>query len=269
MTVQDRFKEYLPDQRDYFDFQVTEDWPAFLSREWDQMRRFEVARLMRCVQPATILDVGCGCGFHDAEMARYPFVRRVDAIDYSPKSIEKAEAHYGHPKVRRTVADLVEFEPETPYDLVVSFQVIEHTEDADDFVRQCLRCCRPGGHVAIFTVNRMRPYNRRRARHGKEPELEDPMHKREFTIAELEEIGERNGLVPLKRIAYAAEGLGIPRFLAVWACCFFPGLATRLGAIYAKPESGRSVRSCVGVVPRSLLNEGNHRVDNRRRRRAP
>ncbi|MBR1227416.1 MULTISPECIES: bifunctional 2-polyprenyl-6-hydroxyphenol methylase/3-demethylubiquinol 3-O-methyltransferase UbiG [unclassified Bradyrhizobium] len=56
------------------------------------------------MQPKTVVDIGCGVGFHDREMANYPFVDSVDAIDPSAASVEKANEHYPHPKVTRWVS---------------------------------------------------------------------------------------------------------------------------------------------------------------------
>jgi 2-polyprenyl-3-methyl-5-hydroxy-6-metoxy-1,4-benzoquinol methylase len=153
VSVQDRYRAYVSDQRRHFDELVTEDWETYLQREVTELWRFEVGLLLRWVRPATILDLGCGCGFHDAEMARPSFVQRIDAVDYSVKSIERAERSFAHPKVRYRVADFLGSELTGAYDLVVSFQVIEHLEAPVDFLRLCGRRCRPGGRVALFTVN--------------------------------------------------------------------------------------------------------------------
>src|SRR5437764_10283303 len=133
MNTQSRFPSYLEDQRAFFDQLITDDWDAYASAEWDFVRRYEIKRLFEFIQPAMILDVGCGCGFHDREMSTYEFVRRVDAIDYSSASVAKANEHYPHEKVRRWVADIREISVPASYDLVASFQVFEHLSDPDTF----------------------------------------------------------------------------------------------------------------------------------------
>lgn len=238
MVVQDRYKNYLADQRQFFDEKIVEDWERYRSTEWDAVRRYEVSWLLGRLRPARILDVGCGCGFHDVEMASRPFVSQVHGIDYSARSIEQAELHYGARKVRRWAEDLGEFSPPEPYDLVVSFQVIEHPPDAEEFLEDCSRCCRAGGHVAAFTVNRLRPYNRKRLRYGKEPEMEDPMHFREFTAEELRLLGDSVGLEAPAVIHYQAD---LPKWPVWWRLRIgrlFPPTATRLGAIWRKPGGG-------------------------------
>src|SRR5687767_441287 len=98
MRVHERYTHYHEDQRQFFDELITEEWGTYISADWDTVRRHEVARLFAIVQPRRVLDIGCGCGFHDKVMAEYPFVERVDAFDYSAQSIVKAEEVYPHPK---------------------------------------------------------------------------------------------------------------------------------------------------------------------------
>ena len=57
-------------------------------------------------------------------------IEKVVGIDYSEKSIETAEREYPHPLIERYVSDFLKDKEfildKGPFDLVVSFQVIEH-----------------------------------------------------------------------------------------------------------------------------------------------
>ncbi len=208
MSVHQRYPTFLSDQRQFFDELVTEEWSSYQSEDWDATRRFEVERIFQHFQPATILDIGCGIGFHDADMAAYPFVERVDAIDYSAKSLERANQAYPHPKVERSVEDLATFEPARPYDMVASFQVFEHLDRPDVYFDLCRRACRPGGIVAIVTPNRTRLANRLRGFKGLPYELLDPQHFREYTIGEIHEAGRPFGFLPAGGFGYGLWGWG-------------------------------------------------------------
>lgn len=210
MPVHERYTTFLEDQRRFFDELITEDWHAYRSEIWDRTRTFEVSELFARVQPEYVLDVGCGCGFHDQAMAQHPFVRQVDAVDYSAKSIERANEAYPHPKVRRWTASYADLRPERPYDLVTSFQVIEHLKDPADFLRACSEYCRVGGHVAVFMPNRLRVENRILGLSGKPPQLCDPMHFTEYAPGEVERMALPFGLVGRSWFGIGFDAPSIP-----------------------------------------------------------
>lgn len=206
MAVQDRYQRYLRDQAHFFDELITEDWDTYRSEPWDESRRYEVAALFRIVQPRLVLDIGCGCGFHDREMAGYPFVERVDAIDPSPASIAKADEHYPHPNVKRWTSGFAELPAERAYDLAVSFQVFEHLDEPDAYLARMHDVVRPGGHVALVMPNRNRLRNRLRRLKGLAPELLDVMHYREYTAKETFALGQRHGMHPAGAFGYGIDG---------------------------------------------------------------
>lgn len=206
MAVHERYREFMADQRQFFDELITEDWASYSSPIWDEIRRYELAQIFARIQPARVLDIGCGCGFHDSEIATRNFVTHVDAFDYSAKSVEKANEAYPHPKVTRFVADLSTFEPGERYDLVASFQVYEHLENTRDYFECCRRACVPGGMVVIVTPNRTRLNNRIRNWNGLPDELCDPQHFREYTINEIHLQAAANGFEPAGGFGYGLYG---------------------------------------------------------------
>ena len=208
MPVHLRYPNFLPDQRQFFDELITEDWDAYQSADWDAVRRFEVARLFQLVRPRRVLDVGCGCGFHDVAMASYPFVDLVHGIDYSPNSIARANDVYPHVKVSRTVADFASWIPPERYGLVASFHVIEHLEKPDELMAFCRDACADDGHVAVFTPNRARLRNVLRRLRGQAALLCDPQHFREYSRHEIERLGSRHGLVSVGAFGYGMTGVG-------------------------------------------------------------
>lgn len=200
---------YREDQREFFDELVTESWDTYESELWDRTRRLEIDQLFATVSPRRVLDVGCGCGFHDVLMADRRGVEVVEGIDYSPRSVEAADREYPHPRVRRRTADIFS-EPAGSFDLAVSFQVIEHLTDQLGFLQACRRQVRPGGWVAVGTPNRLRLDNRLRMAFRREPLLIDPMHYRELSRRELLNLGAAAGLEPVATFGYGFS-LIVPR----------------------------------------------------------
>ncbi len=244
MSVHSRYGR-VEDQRQFFDDLITEEWDSYINEAWDFTRRFEVQGVLRGIRPSRILDIGCGCGFHDLEFARFPFVSRVDGIDYSAASIDKANQVYGDAKVSRRVADLATEIPEPSYDLVVSFQVIEHLVDPETYFRFAIASCQPGGRIAIVTPNVDRLDNRIR-RWRKQPDaMLDPQHFRELSRRELEAMGTKFGLIPCAAFSHTLQSLEIPRLTpsdyrraTLWGARL-PSLATVMGVVFEKP-AGRS-----------------------------
>lgn len=203
-----RHSDYREDQREFFDELITRDWKSYLDKQWATARNFEVRAVMRRAGVATsVLDVGCGCGFHDVALAGHPGVERVIGIDPSARSIEVADREYAHPKVERRVADVLELPAPGDFDLVVSFQVIEHLRRQEEFLRACAGQARPGGVVAVATPNRRSLVNRLRAVAGRPPEFVDPQHFAELDASELTAMGPLAGL---ESFAVLGRGLTLP-----------------------------------------------------------
>jgi 2-polyprenyl-3-methyl-5-hydroxy-6-metoxy-1,4-benzoquinol methylase len=245
MAVHERYQSFLSDQRQFFDELITEDWDTYDSEDWDTIRNYEVAALLESVRPRTILDIGCGCGFHDLAMARYNFVEAVDAIDYSPRSIERAEKSFSHRKIKRYVADFRQLSVRDHYDLVVSFQVFEHLENPEEFVTANARLCKKGGHVAIYTPNRLRFDNFVRSMRGQPLILCDPMHFREYVPTEIISMARNYGLVRERVIPVGFNG-GETFNLATWPAArrislgrLLPWWAAQFGVLLRRQRTSR------------------------------
>lgn len=191
---------FIEDQREFFDKLITQDWQDYHNPVWDKARQFDVEQILRLLgsPPWSILDVGCGCGYHDLIFARHPGVERVVGLDYSPKSIEQANRYFSHPKVERLVADIFSDSGKLAqilgrFDLVASFQVIEHVTRPQEFLAACTEMTATGGYLAVITPNKRRLGNRLRALLGLPVDLCDPLHFTEYSLADLYQMGSQLG----------------------------------------------------------------------------
>lgn len=209
MSVHERYQTYQRDQRAFFDDLIEEEWDSYESAEWDQIREFEIKGIFDRVRPKTVLDIGCGCGFHDRAMASYDFVEHVDGIDYSLKSVEKANVEYAHPKVSRWVSDLERDNPVRRYDLVVSFQVFEHLEATESYFRFCRTACAPQGSIAIVMPNTNRLPNLIRRLKGQPAVLLDPQHFHEYSFKEMRSLARKYGFAVTHEFGYGLNGLAV------------------------------------------------------------
>ena len=80
-----------------------------------------------------VLVLGCGEGWLERAVARWPFVAHIDAVDFAEHAVERArEAARDLPKIRYGVVDLNRDElPADTYDVVVAHSVLHHVENLE------------------------------------------------------------------------------------------------------------------------------------------
>ncbi|MEO1659306.1 MAG: bifunctional 2-polyprenyl-6-hydroxyphenol methylase/3-demethylubiquinol 3-O-methyltransferase UbiG [Pseudomonadota bacterium] len=103
-----------------------------------------------------LLDVGCGGGLVSEPMARLG--AEVTGIDAAEGNVKTAQVHaeqsglsidYRH----TTIEDLFASDTE-PFDVVLNLEVVEHVADVDLFLTTSADMVRPGGMMAMATLNR-------------------------------------------------------------------------------------------------------------------
>jgi len=103
-----------------------------------------------------VLDAACGEGYGAALLARGG-AAAVTAVDVSSEALAHARARYGHlPNLafeQADVADLSRF-PTAAFDLVVSFETLEHVEAQDAMLEGFRRLLAPGGLLLVSTPDR-------------------------------------------------------------------------------------------------------------------
>src|SRR5215470_15667176 len=98
------------------------------------------------------LDLGCGSGELTLAFARLG-IRRITGVDLLPRNIERARACAAQADagegVRFVRCDLYTWIPEGKYDVVMSFDALEHIETPAKFLRRIADFVAPGG-VAVL-----------------------------------------------------------------------------------------------------------------------
>jgi len=110
--------------------------------------------LLPMIRPSDdILETGCGTGYGSRMMSDRS--RSVVAIDYSVAALEYARERYSAPNLTYLTMNCQRLEfADACFDLVVSFEVFEHLEAPEDYLRECRRVLRPGGRLVLSTPNR-------------------------------------------------------------------------------------------------------------------
>jgi len=102
-----------------------------------------------------LLDIGCGGGILSESMAALG--AEVTGIDITEKNLRVAALHAeGSGLVidyRLADAETLARAGET-FDIVLNMEVVEHVEQRADFLADCARLVRPGGFMAVSSINR-------------------------------------------------------------------------------------------------------------------
>lgn len=114
--------------------------------EWHQLKP-----LFPPLQGTTVLDLGCGYGWHCAFAAQQGAVR-ILGIDLSGKMIEEAKKRNAAKQIEYRICGIEEYEyPENMWDCVVSNLALHYIEDIADIFQKVHRTLKPNG-VFIFNM---------------------------------------------------------------------------------------------------------------------
>ena len=127
-----------------------------------------------------VLDLGCNNGYGTRIIK--DCCKEVIGVDISPRAIAEARRRFGTDGIEFRLVDGVRLPfADGRFDLVVSFQVIEHVGDYEVYLSEMKRVLTPGGKALLTTPN---------ARIRLDPGMTpwNPFHVREFSADELEEL---------------------------------------------------------------------------------
>jgi SAM-dependent methyltransferase len=109
------------------------------------------------------VGVGCGAGWFVNSCAHY-YGASVLGIDLNPVVLKQARSvarlMEGCERVEFVSANVFEFEPDQPFDVVNSLGVLHHTPDCQGAVRRALKWVAPGGklHLGLYHLYGRRPF---------------------------------------------------------------------------------------------------------------
>jgi SAM-dependent methyltransferase len=115
-------------------------------RRWFEHPNTALFKRITAVIPtgASVIDIGCGRGDFLRHVHRNRPDVQLTGIDYSPNQDEI---------IRFLQGDAFELDIRDRFDVVVSLNVIEHVSDCVAFADRLRELTKPGGTIAIMTVN--------------------------------------------------------------------------------------------------------------------
>jgi 2-polyprenyl-3-methyl-5-hydroxy-6-metoxy-1,4-benzoquinol methylase len=147
----------------------------------------------------TVCEIGCAPGSKLLQMASVNSDVEYYGIDYSESGIATTREVIQGMGLEATLlcADYFSYLPEEPFDLVVSFGVIEHASNPVDAVRRHADYARAGGRVALSIPNWGSPIPKWMAQRV-DPTVFDSHNLSIMSPAALEDAMDRAGLVDVQ-----------------------------------------------------------------------
>ena len=162
------------------------------------LERYDFAA--KFMREGRVLDCACGVGYGSERLSwAGDGKQRVTGVDIDPAAVEYAEAHYRRARVEFVCADGSHFDSD-PFDMIVSFETIEHVPDPEALLDNFTRLLRPGGVlVASVPVTPSVDVNPYHLHDFTQTSFRRMFHKRGFT--ELDSFLQRQPYQPLKILA--------------------------------------------------------------------
>jgi len=184
-------------------------YPALIENE--HMTRYRFAT--QFVAGKQVADIACGTGYGTQLLAKAG-AQSVRGVDLSEEAVKFSRENYSAPNVTFTAASAEKLTPiqDREFDLVVSFETIEHLPNVEAYLDEMVRILRPGGRFLVSTPDRRIASNL----HCFRGRPSNSHHVREYTERELLD------LLATRFEIEACYGQGFTaRWLVFWPVQFF------------------------------------------------
>lgn len=124
-----------------------------------------------------VLEIGCGAG-RGLEVVLSKS-EKYTAVDKNARLLEFLQGKYPNATFKSQQIPPLQGIPDNEFDWVISFQVIEHIQDDQQYLKEIHRVLKPGGKAILTTPNILLSLTR------------NPWHVREYTANELKSLCEK------------------------------------------------------------------------------
>jgi SAM-dependent methyltransferase len=175
------------------------------------------------VHDMRVLDFGCGSGYGTARIAEN--CRSIIGVDVAADAIAHARQKHQRENLDYITIAPVERQalpfPDQSFDVVLSFQVIEHVMDEAKYLSEAWRVLRPGGYFLVATPDRssrllpwQKPWNRWHVREYSASQFKELLATR-FSNVSIKQMGGRPHVIAIetartKRLRWLLLPLTLP-----------------------------------------------------------
>lgn len=147
-----------------------ERWETLVNNETALEHLHRYALACKFSTGKTVLDIACGEGYGSHLLAQQ--AASVTGVDSDELTITKAKDKYQAANLRFVIANaLATSLPEKSFDLVVSFETLEHLQEHEQLMQEFKRLLKPDGLLLISTPDKAQYSDKRGYR--------NPFHKKE------------------------------------------------------------------------------------------
>jgi SAM-dependent methyltransferase len=194
------------------------------------------AMVLELARDKDVLDIACGEGYGTAALALV--ARSALGVDVDPATVRHAGARYTAMNVDFRAGECTQIPAaDDSFDLVVSFETIEHLTQQERMLAEIRRVLRPAGKLVISSPNKL-VYSDRRA-------VQNPFHERELYFDEFRDM--LRAVFPAVRVfgqrIFAASAVHPLRGAATETRWLGPALAADRG-LSALPEPEYFIAIC-------------------------
>lgn len=145
------------------DVSVNLDIPSFYAEDAIQIKSLRrrmthrnyikyISKKIETINKPKILDIGCGTGSFLYSCEQKLPNSRLHGVEYDQRLIDQAHLNLQRTKVSQGTAEKLPYD-ESVFDIVTSFQVIEHVVNPENMILEIRRILKPNGIMVITTPN--------------------------------------------------------------------------------------------------------------------
>lgn len=98
-----------------------------------------------------VLDIACGSGYGSFILATQGKAQHVDGVDLDADAVRYGNHRYNHPNISRYADNAVIYNSDLKYDVIISFETVEHIQDYEHLLLNYRRLLSPEGVLLIST----------------------------------------------------------------------------------------------------------------------